>query len=170
MRAYGFFDNVFRRNKAHAPELVRLDVENEGGLGDTSSELFGPLAVLLVGFHEQEVQKFRSIMLDMDADMVKIIVCDKQMFQGTVEKAFQAPGHMHSQQVGERAVIMSGMNAAEVGEIIGAYRDSELPEPVWAAALAANWDRKVKDLVHDIYGDHRYMMERERQAAAESSN
>ena len=28
------------------------------------------------------------------------------------------------QQVGERAVIVSGMNAAEVGEIIGAYRDS----------------------------------------------
>ena len=33
-----------------------------------------------------------------------------------------------------------------------------LPEPVWAAALAANWDRKVKDLVDDIYGDHRYMV------------
>ena len=43
VRVHGFFDNVFRRNKAHAPELVRLDVENEGGLGDTSSELFGPL-------------------------------------------------------------------------------------------------------------------------------
>ena len=35
---------------------------------------------------------------------------------------------------------------------------AELPEPVWAAALAANWDRKVKDLVDDIYGDHRYMV------------
>lgn len=33
-----------------------------------------------------------------------------------------------------------------------------LPEPVWAAALAANWDRKVKDLVDDIYGDHNYMV------------
>ncbi len=33
-----------------------------------------------------------------------------------------------------------------------------MPEPVWAAALAANWDRKISDLVHDIYGDHRYMV------------
>ena len=29
-------------------------------------------AVLLVGFHEHEVQAFRGIMLDMDADMVKV--------------------------------------------------------------------------------------------------
>ena len=40
----------------------------------------------------------------------------------------------------------------------GCDASAELPEPVWAAALAANWDRKVKDLVHDIYGDHRYMV------------
>lgn len=28
------------------------------------------------------------------------------------------------QRVGQRAVIVSGMNAAEIGEIIGAYRDA----------------------------------------------
>ena len=31
------------------------------------------------------------------------------------------------QRVGQRAVILSGMNAAEVGEIIGAYRDAGKP-------------------------------------------
>lgn len=31
---------------------------------------------------------------------------------------------MCMQRVGERAVILSGMNAAEIGEIIGAYRDA----------------------------------------------
>lgn len=37
---------------------------------------------------------------------------------------------MCMQRVGDRAVILSGMNAAEIGEIIGAYRDagiSQLP-------------------------------------------
>lgn len=164
----GFLDGVFKRGKAHAPELVRLDTDDEGGLAQTSSELFGPLALLMIGFDESEVQIFRSIMLDMDADMVKIIVCDRQMFQGTLCQAMEAPGHMHTQRVGQRAVIVSGMNAAEIGEIIGAYRDADLPEPVWAAALAANWDRKVKDLVDDIYGDHNYMMERERNAGLSS--
>lgn len=31
---------------------------------------------------------------------------------------------LYMQRVGERAVILSGMNAAEIGEIIGAYRDA----------------------------------------------
>lgn len=26
----------------------------------------------MIGFHEQEIQAFRSVMLDMDADMVKV--------------------------------------------------------------------------------------------------
>ena len=99
--AQGFFDTVFKRGTSHAPELVRLNTDDEGGLAQTSADLFGPLvshqshhatvitailarplspkmidmrtqAVLLVGFHEHEVQAFRGIMLDMDADMVKV--------------------------------------------------------------------------------------------------
>ena len=47
--AQGFLDSVLRRGKSHAPELVRLDAEDEGGLGQTSSELFGPLVSLRSG-------------------------------------------------------------------------------------------------------------------------
>lgn len=38
-----FFDKFFRPGKSHSPELVRLDVADEGGLAKTSLELFGPL-------------------------------------------------------------------------------------------------------------------------------
>ena len=44
VRAQAFFDRVFAREERHAPELVKLDAEDEGGLGQTSAELFGPLA------------------------------------------------------------------------------------------------------------------------------
>lgn len=79
-------------------------------------------AVLLVGFQEHEVQVFRGIMLDMEADMVKvsqivspevviepscvcsslhgmlqIIVCDKTMFRKTLREAMESPGYMNSQ-------------------------------------------------------------------------
>lgn len=99
VQAQGFFGRVFKRPERHAPELVKLDADDEGGLGQTSPELFGPLvsqsclllgpitatslcnasvkvavlqAVLMVGFHEHEIQAFRSVMLDMEADMVKV--------------------------------------------------------------------------------------------------
>ncbi len=41
--AQGFFDKVFKRGKSHAPELVRLNTDDEGGLAQTSTDLFGPL-------------------------------------------------------------------------------------------------------------------------------
>ena len=33
-----------------------------------------------------------------------------------------------------------------------------LPETVWAAAVPMNYDRKVEELVEDIYGDHNYLV------------
>lgn len=74
----------------------------------------------MIGFQEQEIQAFRSVMLEMDADMVKvdsvnscklcfqqhisssksglqIIVCDRRMFQQTLRQALEAPGHMHTE-------------------------------------------------------------------------
>ena len=44
VRSQAFFDRVFPREERHAPELVKLDAKDEGGLGQTSAELFGPLA------------------------------------------------------------------------------------------------------------------------------
>ena len=45
---------------------------------------------------------------------------------------------------------------------ITAYRLAEiaagLPETVWAAAVPANYDRQICELIEDIYGDHMYLV------------
>ena len=33
-----------------------------------------------------------------------------------------------------------------------------LPETVWAAAVPANYDRQICELIEDIYGDHMYLV------------
>ena len=53
-------------------ELVRIDMESEGGLGGTSEGVFGPLACALVGYYPVEMDRFRAFMNDMEADMVKV--------------------------------------------------------------------------------------------------
>jgi len=53
-------------------ELVRIDMESEGGLGGTSEGMFGPLACALVGYYPVEMDRFRAVMNDMEADMVKV--------------------------------------------------------------------------------------------------
>lgn len=33
-----------------------------------------------------------------------------------------------------------------------------LPETVWAAAVPANYDRRICDVIEDIYGDHMFLV------------
>ena len=91
-----FFGKLFG-GSAHKdePQLVPINPDEDGGVGGTSDTLFGPLvrsyscltycnllcallkagrpaqAVLLVGFLQHEVDNFRRMMLDMDADIVR---------------------------------------------------------------------------------------------------
>ena len=45
-------------------------------------------AVLMVGFHEDEIQAFRSVMLDMEADMVKVRLGNKAIFKASTLTSF----------------------------------------------------------------------------------
>ena len=62
-----------------AAELVPIDMDSDGGLGGTSAELFGPLAVVLVGYFPAELETFRSFMIAMEADMVKVGLTNNTM-------------------------------------------------------------------------------------------
>ncbi|BDA51235.1 hypothetical protein COCOBI_18-1120 [Coccomyxa sp. Obi] len=147
------------------PIFEPIDPDSDGGLGGTSEELFGPLAVLLVGYAQYEVDQFRTFMIDMDADMVKIITCTRKMLSSTLEQSLDSPAPVFEQlPLGtKRAVFLSGMSGAEVQEVISAYNDSGLPPTVWAAAVPANYQRTVSTLLEDIYGDHNLMLQREQE-------
>ena len=69
------------RNLYNLAELVAIDMESEGGLGGTSENVFGPLAVALVGYHPEEFEMFRSFMIDMEADIVKV---NSRLFARTI--------------------------------------------------------------------------------------
>ncbi|KAK9844329.1 hypothetical protein WJX74_000876 [Apatococcus lobatus] len=145
------------------PMFEAIDMESEGGLAGTSAELFGPLAIILVGFAREEVDIFKHMMNDMDGDMVKVSACSRQMLAAKLIDALQAPVPAFEQLPDgtPRAVFLSGMNGPEVNEVISAYHDSGLPDCAWAAALPVNAERLVGKLVQDIYGDHQHIVDRE---------
>jgi len=134
-------------------------MESEGGLGGTSEGMFGPLACALVGYYPVEMDRFRAVMNDMEADMVKVICCGTEQLQGSLQQALEGPTpDVKEPKLGtRRAIFLSGMSGEEVSEVIGAYNDSGLPETVWAAAVPMNFTRRLEDLVEDIYGDHMYL-------------
>ncbi|KAF8073213.1 hypothetical protein HT031_000874 [Scenedesmus sp. PABB004] len=152
-------------------ELVPIDTEGRGGLGGTSDGAFGPLAVLLLGFLPEEFDAFRAMMLDMEADEVKIVACTRAMLGSTLQAALEAEAPQYEQPpLGQRrAVVLSGMYGCEVTEVIAAYRDAGLPPCAFAAAVPNNFTRNVKELSEAIWRDHSAMLAKQQQRRAGSS-
>lgn len=142
-----------------------LDLSSTGGLGGTSDGVFGPLAVLLVGFTRSEVFQFEKMLQEIDADMVKLISCPSNAMTKTLEEAISMQSNEgETNPMGSRRIVfLSGMVGSEVQEVICAYRDNRLPETVFAAYVPKNKDKRICDLIDEVYEDHEYMMRKKNQ-------
>ncbi|PNH05255.1 hypothetical protein TSOC_008495 [Tetrabaena socialis] len=147
-------------------EMQRLDAES-GGLGEDKSA-FGPLAVLLVGFQAEEVEAFRRVMIEMEADMVKLVPCSPAMMAGTLQQALESefPKYEQPPLGTRRMAFLSGMFGSELVEVIGAYKDAGLPPTVWAAAVPNNYERIVADLAEEVFSDNAAMVRRAQEEQA----
>lgn len=155
-------------------ELVRIDTESSGGLGGTSDEVLGPLAVLLVGFLPEEFEAFRAMMNDIEADMVKIVPCTRAHLDSTLQAALESDyPHYEQPALGQRrALFMSGMYGSEVVELIAAYKEAGLPPCAFAAAVPNNYQRTVGDLAESVWRDQAALVAKQQlsaEGAAEDS-
>ncbi|KAK9798896.1 hypothetical protein WJX73_003434 [Symbiochloris irregularis] len=159
------------------PDFVEINSETVG-LDGQSEETFGPLAILLIGYIPREVDLVKEYLHEIEADMVKVIVCTDQLAEQRLCDVLESASQPHPKkqlsfqdvdsapQTARRMLIMSGMTSDEVLSIVYGYRQQELPETVMAAAVPASYERKVSALVDDVYGDHEYMMAKEKAASA----
>lgn len=146
-----------------ASQFQKLDVDDEGGIGGTSDDVFGPPALLLIGFTPREGEFFGYLtkkIVEGDEN-VGIVLATEDMMKGTLEQAFKAgllyPEENKSSPVfGARKVLLfSGLYTFEVIEIIDAYKQVQLSETVFGAAVPNNWHKNLKELVKEIMDDHK---------------
>lgn len=52
------------------------------------------------------------------------------------------------------------MYASEVSQIISAYKEANMVSAVFAAAVPNNWERKLMELIEEVYDDHKIMMKK----------
>jgi hypothetical protein len=78
--------------------------------------VFGPLAVLLVGFDADAYSKFQNLMRSMEADMVPIYCAGSDTMAQTLEAALEQskPGFQEPPAGARMAVFRSGMYTSEV--------------------------------------------------------
>lgn len=144
-----------------------LDPQSTGSVDGSSEQAFGPLAVLAVGLPADEHALLRALLDGMGADDVRLVPCTPSMLQGSLGAALDVdplPAHQPPPLRLPRVLFLSGMYAAELVEVVGAVRESGLPEMACAAAVPKSWHRNLEELVGDVSADHAAMMLRRAEA------
>ena len=140
-----------------------IDGASDGAPGGVAEDVFGPEAVLLVGFTPAECAEWREILDAIGADFIRVVACDKAMTRGTLGRALETVQEDVSAvkpALGvPRMMFMSGMNGREVMELIGVYEDMcegdrEWAPAVFACAVPKNYDSPMSALLAEIMDDH----------------
>lgn len=146
-----------------AAQFEKLELESTGGLGGTSDDVFGPPALLLIGFTPREAEFFGYItkMIVDGEDEVGIVPATQEMMKGTLEEAFKtgllSPEEKPSPATFglRRILFFSGLYTYEVIEIIDAYKEVQMSDAVFGAAVPNNWHKNLKELVEEVLNDHK---------------
>lgn len=166
------------------PSFVPLDPSSETGLDGNSEDTFGPLALLAVGFLEEEFRALKEILNELGAEQVLVIPGTPAMLQATLGEAlsvespppYQPPlasGEDSNEQSDgdtKKVVFLSGMYAGEVIDVVATIRESDLPDIAFAAALPKNWKRNLGELIQDVFADHSAMQSRNIQVVVEEED
>ena len=140
-----------------------IDGASDGAPGGVAEDVFGPEAVLLVGFTPAECAEWREILDAIGADFIRVAACDEAMTRGTLGRALETVQEDVSAvkpALGvPRMMFMSGMNGREVMELIGVYEDMcegdrEWAPAVFACAVPKNYDSPMSALLAEIMDDH----------------
>lgn len=158
-------------------KFVPLDAENDVGLGESSGDPFGPLAILAVGLLAEEFSALQELLLEIEAHMIALIPADRAAFGKALGDAFipavakeaaedagipapPLPRHEDPESGTPRVLFLSGMYSSEVVEVVAAVKSLGMPDCIFAAAVPRSWDRNLSELVTDVYGDHEEMKKR----------
>ncbi|XP_042378279.1 uncharacterized protein LOC121971198 [Zingiber officinale] len=124
--------------------------------------IYGPPALLLVGFEVDEKEKIQMFLKELDGDFLKVIYCTEDMIEKTVSDA------MHTEQVHlddvkiakslPRLCILSGLSGEEMIMFIDAFPETGLQPAVFAALVPNSADKLLREVIDEIIGDHEMLV------------
>ena len=140
--------------------MLPINVDSDEGVGGTSDHPFGPDCILLVGFLRDEVPRVRAMLDEMGADFVRVVLATRDMLDGTLGAALEAPSPAVPQPPATgvpRVLFCSGMSGAEVVQVITALEELQLPPCTFAAAVPRSVGKRLADVLDEIQGDAQRM-------------
>ncbi|CAM6096086.1 unnamed protein product [Calypogeia fissa] len=133
---------------------------------------FGPPAILLLGFANEEALKVQSLLKVMEGDFVEVLLCTEEMAKGTLGQAFDAvQPNLTEVQVAKglpRISFLSGLTGEEIMMMIQIFPESGLEPTVFAAHVPLNSEKTMQELMEEIMDDDR-RLNKEREPVEQES-
>jgi hypothetical protein len=112
-------------------------------IGDSAEQMYGPRAILICGFTPFEQETVMSALDNIELADVPVIVATVADAETRLGEMLTRPDQtgLGADSDTARAVVMSGITANELDNIISVYRSTGLPRPLWATLtpVSENW-------------------------------
>ncbi|KAK1396460.1 Vacuolar acid trehalase [Heracleum sosnowskyi] len=132
---------------------------------NTEDPIFGPPALLLLGFRREEFAKVQMLLKELEGEFLKIIVCTEDMISGSLWDAINTkqsnPEAVKGAASLPRICFLSGLTGEEMLMFIDAFPEFGIEPPVFAALVPNSAEKPLKEVMEEIMGDHEMMSARQ---------
>ncbi|CAN1238326.1 hypothetical protein LINGRAPRIM_LOCUS2083 [Linum grandiflorum] len=139
-----------------------LDEESKFVPLNADDPVFGPPALLLLGFEVEEAAKIQKLLQEMGGEFLQLVFCTEDMVSRSLWKAINtAQPNLKALKVDKslpRICFISGLSGEETIMFIDAFPEAGLEPAVFAALVPNSADKPIYELVEEIMADHQMMV------------
>lgn len=128
-------------------------------MGRTEARMFGPRVLLVCGLQPEEQEGLAALVSQRGYPELPLVFAGADHAGMTVGATAELPGDTGRGTPASlsRAVIFGGVTEVELHTIMGDYRESGLPRPLWATLTPVSVDWTLAELLVEL-GDERTNM------------
>lgn len=119
---------------------------------------FGPPAMLLLGFSDDDVATALKMLKDMGGSFMEVLLCTEVMMNGTLNEALNTVqpdlSTVETVQGLHPICFLSGLTGEELMMLVRAFPEVGLTGTAFAAHVPKNSNKLMRELVEEIMGDH----------------
>lgn len=131
---------------------------------------FGPPAMMLLGFGDNEVATAVEMIKDMGGDFMQVLVCTDEMMNGTLNEALSTTQPDLSQVKAATGMppicFLSGLSGEELMMVVRSFPEAGLKGTAFAAHVPKNSNKSLRELTEEIMGDHERLSKPQKSAQA----
>lgn len=123
--------------------------------------VYGPPALLLLGFEIEEAVKIRQFLKELDGEFMQLIFCTEDMIPRSLwEAVHTSQPNLEAVKIAKslpRICFMSGLSGEDMMMFIDAFPETGLEPAVFAALVPNSANKPLQELIEEIMGDHEMM-------------